>query len=97
MIGALILILFLLLISQILFQSFEKKHLFFDKKLMNTLFLYHFFFFLIYYLYTLANRSDSKAYFDRPQEKYSSWLEFFGTSTTFIDFISWPFINIFWF
>ncbi|WP_245760435.1 hypothetical protein [Salegentibacter flavus] len=24
----------------------------------------------------------------------SNWFEFFGTSTTFIDFMSWPFINI---
>ena len=31
-------------------------------------------------------------YFARPQN--GNWFDFFGTSTTFIDFISWPFINV---
>ncbi|SLJ86340.1 hypothetical protein SAMN05660445_00152 [Salegentibacter salarius] len=60
---------------------------------MNSLFLYHIFFFLVYYTYATFNRSDSKSYFGRPQGG-NSWLEYFGTSTTFIDFISWPFINV---
>lgn len=60
---------------------------------MNFLFLYHLFFFGVYYTYALFNNSDSKLYFDRPQWR-SSWMEYFGTSTTFIDFMSWPFINV---
>lgn len=60
---------------------------------MNSLFLYHLFFFGVYYSYTLFNRSDSKLYYERPQWG-GSWFEYFGTSTTFIDFIGWPFINI---
>ncbi|MGM0933359.1 MAG: hypothetical protein ACQEWD_07940 [Bacteroidota bacterium] len=60
---------------------------------MNSLFLYHIFFLGIYYTYALFNNSDSKLYYDRPQSG-NSWGEYFGTSTTFIDFMSWPFINI---
>ncbi|WP_037321017.1 hypothetical protein [Salegentibacter sp. Hel_I_6] len=93
MIGALILILLLLLINQGLFNSYAKKHKWFSKKLMNSLFIYHLFFFLVYYTYATFNRSDSKLYFERPQWG-NSWGEYFGTSTTFVDFISWPFINI---
>jgi len=92
MVGALVLILFLLLINQGLFSSFSKRHKWFDKVTMNYLYLYHIFFFGVYYAYASFNRSDSKLYFERPQ--FGNWLDFFGTSTTFIDFISWPFINI---
>jgi hypothetical protein len=97
MLGAIFLIFILFIFTQILFNTLNKKHSFFSKKLMNILFLYHFFFWLVYYLYALFNPSDSLAYYDRPQNPLNGWLDFFGTSTTFIDFMSWPFINIFQF
>lgn len=93
MIGILFLILLLFLLNQILFNGFEKKHKFFSKKLMNWLYFYHLFFFIVYYTYASFNPSDSKLYYDRPQWG-DSWFEYFGTSTTFIDFMSWPFINV---
>jgi hypothetical protein len=92
MIGALVLLILLYGLNQAFFNAFSRKHKWFSKKLMNGLFLYHIFFFGVYYTYALFNNSDSKAYFDRPQ--YSdNWFDYFGTSTTFIDFLSWPFIN----
>ncbi len=97
MLGAVFLIIILLLITQGLFSSLSKKHAFFSKKLMNILFLYHFFFWFVYYVYAIFNNSDSKAYFDRPQMEGLNWFDFFGTSTTFIDFLSYPFINFFGF
>ena len=93
MLGAFFLILVLFLITQGLFSSLSKKHTFFSKKLMNQLFWYHIVFLGIYYSYTIFNRSDSKMYFIRPQREDWGWFEFFGTSTTFIDFLSYPFIN----
>jgi len=93
MLGAFFLILLLFLITQGLFSSLSKKHAFFSKKLMNLLFWYHIVFLGIYYSYTIFNRSDSRRYFSRPQGGYLSWFDYFGTSTTFIDFISYPFIN----
>jgi hypothetical protein len=60
---------------------------------MNSLYLYHLIFFGVYYTYALFNPSDSKKYFERPQWG-DNWGEYFGTSTTFIDFLSWPFINV---
>jgi len=93
MLGAFFLILVLFLISQGLFSSLAKKHAFFSKKLMNQLFGYHIVFLGIYYSYTIFNRSDSVMYYLRPQNEARSWSEFFGTSTTFIDFMAYPFIN----
>jgi len=63
---------------------------------MNSLFWYHLLFFGIYYTYAIFNPSDSKAYFERV-EMQDNWGELFGTSTTFIDFLSWPFIHLFYF
>lgn len=96
MLGTLILVLILFSINQILFNGFERRHRFFSKKLLNWLFLYHLIFFGVYYIYAVFNASDSKMYFERPQH-LESWGEYFGTSTTFIDFMSWPFINLFGF
>lgn len=83
--------------NQVLFSSLRKKHAFFSKKLMNLLFGYHVIFWGIYYVYALLNPSDSKAYFARPQRDGWSWFDYFGTSTTFIDFLTYPFINFFGF
>ena len=93
MLGAVFLIIILFLFTQGLFNSLSKKHAFFSKKLMNQLFGYHLFFFGVYYAYAFFNNSDSHAYFMRPQRTDWSWMDFYGTSTTFIDFISYPFIN----
>jgi hypothetical protein len=62
---------------------------------MNGLFFYHLLFFGVYYTYALFNPSDSKNYFSRPQASMKTWGDFFGTGTTFMDFISYPFINFF--
>jgi hypothetical protein len=94
MIGAFVLIVILFLFNQILFNSIIKSHIWFSKRLMNTLFIYHLFFFGVYFAYATFNRSDSILYFNRPLYRWDSWLDYYGTGTTFIDFISWPFINL---
>jgi len=60
---------------------------------MNYLFWYHLLFLGVYYVYTIFNRSDSIAYFDKVDLGSQNWFDYFGTSTTFIDFLSYPFIN----
>lgn len=90
--GLFFLIIILFILTQILYKGFAKNHSFFSKKLMNVLFLYHLFFFGVYYTYAAYNASDSKRYFESPQGD-KDWMEFFGTSTTFVDFLSFPFIN----
>lgn len=95
MVGSLILFIFLFLITQAIHNSMGKKHSFYSRKLMNYLFLYHFLFVGIYYTYAAFNNSDSYRYFGVPQIGDFNWFHFFGTGTTFIDFLGYPFINYF--
>lgn len=60
---------------------------------MHSLFCYHLFFGGVYYVYAFFNRSDSHRYFTAPQEEGKKWIDFLGTETTFIDFLSYPLIN----
>ncbi|MCG9970415.1 hypothetical protein [Christiangramia crocea] len=80
-------------LNQFIFGKLESEHLFFSRKLMNKLFVYHIFFGIVYYIYALFNPSDSKRYFEIPFNSTKGWFDYFGTETTFIDFISYPFIN----
>jgi len=93
MLGAIFLIIILFLITQGLLSFLSKKHAFLPKKLMNYIFFYHFFFWGVYYTYTLFNRSDSLRYFYNATNLVESWSESFGTGTTFIDFLSYPFTH----
>ncbi len=90
---ALCMVPFLFIITRFIFKKLKEKHSFFDIKLMNVLFLYHLLFGAAYYVYTLTNASDSKKYYIWPQEIGKEWLNFLGTETTFINFLSYPFIN----
>lgn len=90
---AIFLIPFLYLLTQYIFKQLRKKHDFFSVKLMNILFFYHLAFGAAYYTYSIFNRSDSHRYFSVPQKEGKNWIDFFGTETTIIDFISYPFIN----
>jgi len=53
----------------------------------------------VYYLYAQSNASDSGAYFRKVVQNYrgDNWEAFYGTSTTFIEFIGYPFIKYFGF
>ncbi len=84
---------FLYELNQILLLELKKRHTINSKFKLNILFYYHLLFGLIYYLYAFSNPSDSKAYFRRSDNFEGNWGQLFGTETTFIDFISYPFIH----
>lgn len=90
---AILLIPFLYEINQYILKKISNKYSFLSKLKMNILFIYHLAFGLLYYLYAVYNPSDSKAYYLRTDNFKGSWLELLGTETTFIDFLSYPFIN----
>ena len=69
------------------------------------LFAYHTFFAVVYYLYALTKPSDSKAYFYRTSRgilreangvvgENLGWLDFYGLTTQFIDFLAYPFAYV---
>ncbi len=59
------------------------------------LFLYHSLIAIAYYVQALFNPSDSKGYYRKVVENYrgTGWLDFFGTGTTFIEFVGYPFVK----
>ena len=93
MLGIVLLLPILYGLNQWLFSSLKKRHRFFSRDYMNKLFWYHLFFGLVYYTYASLNPSDSHRYFERTSMHQGSWWELFGTSTTFIDFMAYPFIH----
>ncbi|MDX1428439.1 MAG: hypothetical protein R3206_11510, partial [Salegentibacter mishustinae] len=90
---AIMLIPFLHLLNQYIFKKISEKHDFFSANLMNKLFYYHLIFAGIYYTYAFFNPSDSKRYFRVPGKEGNTWDGFLETGTSFIDFISYRFIN----
>ncbi|GHA30324.1 hypothetical protein GCM10007103_09590 [Salinimicrobium marinum] len=91
--GAIFLALVLYLVNQSIFGFFKNRHKFFSVSLMNQLYFYHLIFWLTYYIYALNNPSDSKNYYRNTRAYTGEWLDLYGTSTTFIDFIAYPFTN----
>lgn len=64
---------------------------------LDLLFLFHLLVSFGYYLYALSNNSDSHAYFNKVlmQVRGESWVDYFATGTPFIEFVAWPFIQVF--
>ena len=73
-------------------HSSELRH---SKGALWALYTYHLFFSLVYYVWALANNSDSKAYYrDTLQgRRGESWLEVYDFGTPFIEFLAYPFIK----
>ncbi|MCP9199062.1 hypothetical protein MKO06_04025 [Gramella sp. GC03-9] len=92
---ALCLLPFMYIINQYLFKKLKEKHDFFSTRSMNLLFIYHLVFAGVYYSYALFNPSDSKRYFRVVNNTEEPWFHFFKTETSFIDFLSYPFIKYF--
>lgn len=61
------------------------------------LILFHVVLSLAYYLYAVFNPSDSWAYYYKVDTNFrgSSWIDFYGVSTPFIEFLGYPFVKYF--
>ncbi|HET8860564.1 hypothetical protein [Marivirga sp.] len=66
---------------------------------MKKLFWYHLFLSLVYYIYAVFNPSDSQFYYEKVVVNFRGpdWFDFYGTSTTFIEWTGYPFIKWFGF
>lgn len=94
MLGVVFLMFFFFGVNQFIHNFYQKKHPFFDSKKMNLLYLYHLAFFGIYLWYAYNNPSDSKRYYLDITEHSGGWFDLFGTDTTFINFLSYPFYQL---
>jgi hypothetical protein len=66
-----------------------------DNKFLKRLFWYHLFLSFVYYIYAVFNPSDSSNYYRKIIEYYRGpeWSDFYGTSTTFIEWFGFPFVH----
>jgi hypothetical protein len=90
--------LFIIIISGVISFSIidrlKKRYPFVDAAVLKKLFFYHLLLTFAYYAYALFNPSDSKGYYERAiVNTLGSWFEYYGTSTTFITFVGYPFIR----
>lgn len=89
-----IIIFILLMIFQFIFvKKISSKFNVLSSNYLWVLFVVHIILTLTYILYAYKTTSDAFGYFSR-STKASDWLSIWGTSTTFIDFLAWPFTNL---
>jgi hypothetical protein len=84
-----------LLLGYFIIGWLSQQFNFVNRRYIVILFLYHSLLAVTYYLYALFNPSDSKAYYRKVIENFRGpdWGSFYGTSTTFIEFVGYPFIK----
>lgn len=95
MLGGLLIILITGILSFVVINNLKGKYPFIDARVLRMLFFYHNVLFFAYYGYTLFNSSDSQFYYQKVLIDYrgDTWGDFYGTSTTFIEFVGYPFIR----
>ena len=95
MLGGLLVILLSAVFSFVLIDRLKVKYPFIDAAWLKQLFFYHIFISLVYYGYVLINPSDSKFYYEKVIMNFrgENWFDSYGTSTTFIEFVGYPFIK----
>src|SRR5690349_16408476 len=82
-------------ISFILVDKLKSVYPFIDAALLKWLFFYHTLLAFAYYVYVQFNPSDSVYYYQKILNDYrgENWRDFYGTSTTFIEFVGYPFVK----
>jgi hypothetical protein len=95
MFGAIVLLVVTGVASFAIIDALKRKFRFIDAAFLKNLFYYHTVLATAYFLYVTFNPSDSKAYYSKVFTDYrgDSWMSFYGTSTTFIEFLAYPFIK----
>ncbi len=71
------------------------RYTYIDINFLHRIFYYHAFLSFVYYLYAVFNRSDSRNYYFKVLNGFrgDNWFDYYGTSTTFIEFLAFPFIK----
>jgi hypothetical protein len=95
MAGGLLIGILTAIIAFSMINSLKSRYPFLDAAFLKRLFFYHLALAIVYYLYAAFNPSDSKFYYVKVITDYrgDTWGSFYGTSTTFIEFIGYPFIR----
>jgi hypothetical protein len=94
MLGGLLVVILSGVASFAIIDALKRRYPFIDARFLKKLFFYHLFLALVYYIYVLFNPSDSRFYYAKIISDYRgpTWLDFYGVSTPFIEFVGYPFI-----
>jgi hypothetical protein len=95
MLGGLIVLVITGVISFAVIDRLKARHAVMDAPLMRSMYWWHILLSLAYLGYVAFNPSDSRAYYHKVESHFrgDSWGAFYGTSTTFIEFVGYPFIH----
>ena len=95
MFGGLIVIFVTAIIAMVLLQLLKSRYPFINVNLLIGVYFFHLLISFVYYGYILTEGSDSMAYYEKTLIGFrgDTWLDFYGTSTTFIEFLAYPFIR----
>jgi hypothetical protein len=95
MLGGILVIIITGLISFALINRLKQIHPIIDDALLKRLYFYHILLSFAYFAYILYNPSDSRNYYRKVSIGFrgDSWSDFYGTSTPFIEWVSYPFVN----
>lgn len=95
MLGGLAVLIVTAILAVILVQLLKSRYPFINSNLLIGVYFFHLFLSIVYYLYILAEGSDSMAYYQKVLIGFrgETWMDFYGTSTTFIEFLAYPFIR----
>lgn len=77
--------------SNLIVDAVKERHPFVDRDFLKRLYYYHVALSLVYYIYVLFSPSDSRGYY-RSAFSTDDWFSLYGTSTTFIKFLNYPFV-----
>jgi hypothetical protein len=95
MLGGILVILVTMGLSFFVIDRLKAKYRFIDAGLLRKLFFYHIFISTAYYIYGITSGSDSEYYYLKVSTDFRgpAWADFYGTSTTFIEFVAYPFVR----
>lgn len=95
MIQGLFVLLLMLLAGGFLCRQWHLNNPSLNLNFMRFMLFYHFALSAAYFIYVLNNPSDSKLYYAivEAQQYGANWLDYYGTSTFFVHFLAYPFVN----
>ncbi len=99
MLGGILVIILSGVVSFVIIARLKNRYPFIEASILRKLFFFHLLLTLAYYGYALFNPSDSKFYYLKVSTNFrgDNWFDFYGTSTKFVEFIGYPFVNFFGF
>lgn len=89
---AIVIFILLLLIQSVVVRRVSQKFNVLSEGYLWVLFFVHLILTATYIFYAFKTTSDAFGYFAR-SGRATGWFELWGTSTTFIDFLGWPFTH----